>query len=134
MVHHARQALGALALAACLAAAGCGGGEKKAAPKASGANPAAKTTAAPASGNPTLGDLALADCGMWRRGDYTARMGTVYQLRSYQGYTGGNGVQGAVLPDKVAYATLDAMCKPDYATYFKLYKLYGRAAAFQPQR
>jgi hypothetical protein len=32
----------------------------------------------------------------------------------------------------VAYATLDARCKPDFARGFLLYQLYIRAAAFRP--
>jgi hypothetical protein len=32
----------------------------------------------------------------------------------------------------VAYSTLDARCKPDFARGFLLYQLYIRAAAFAP--
>ena len=36
------------------------------------------------------------------------------------------------LDDDVAYSTLDARCKPDFARGFLLYQLYIRAAAFRP--
>jgi hypothetical protein len=39
--------------------------------------------------------------------------------------------EGNTLPDEVAYSTLDARCKPDFARGFLLYELYIRAAAFE---
>ena len=40
--------------------------------------------------------------------------------------------EGNTLPDDVAYNTLDARCKPEFARGFLLYQLYIRAAAFTP--
>jgi hypothetical protein len=40
--------------------------------------------------------------------------------------------EGNTLKDDVAYSTLDARCKPDFAHAFLLYQLYIRAAAFTP--
>jgi hypothetical protein len=40
--------------------------------------------------------------------------------------------EGNTLSDDVAYQTLDARCRPDFARGFLLYQLYIRAAAFTP--
>jgi hypothetical protein len=37
---------------------------------------------------------------------------------------------GNTLPDDLAYTTLEARCKPEFAEGFLLYELYIRAAAF----
>ena len=39
-------------------------------------------------------------------------------------------VRGVVLDDDQAYDLLEGQCEPEFAGAFKLYKLYGRAAAF----
>jgi hypothetical protein len=39
--------------------------------------------------------------------------------------------EGNTLPDELAYSTLDARCKPDFARGFLLYELYIRAAGFE---
>lgn len=126
MVHDAAQArtLGAalFCAAAVLTGTGCGGTS----------SPASTKAAAPAaSGNPTLGNVRLADCAAWRRGDPVARRGTVRQIAAFAGGSVGSpGGNGATLPAGVAYRYFDAYCKNGFATYFKLYKLYTRAAAF----
>ena len=38
---------------------------------------------------------------------------------------------GNTLPDELAYTTLEARCKPDFAHGFLLYELYIRAAGFE---
>jgi hypothetical protein len=97
--------------------------------------PPAPAEPPPGSGaNPNLGDARLADCTSWRRGDIGERYGTIRDIRSFAvSPTGTPGVRGAALPDKVAYQVFANWCKNDFATYFKLYKLYSRAAAFRPQ-
>jgi hypothetical protein len=126
LVRHAAQARQLIAAAVVAVGLGaCGGG---------GA-PAAKPAAPTASGNPDLGELRLVDCRSWRHGDEHARRGTVRQLREFAtGPVGSPAGHGARLDDDVADRFLDGYCSHDYATYFKLYKLYTRAAAFTPQR
>jgi hypothetical protein len=41
------------------------------------------------------------------------------------------GTQGRTLPDEQAFELFDRACEQDYASAFKLYKVYVRAAAFQ---
>jgi hypothetical protein len=49
-------------------------------------------------------------------------------------YEGGapTGTVGRTLPDDEAYDLFERACEPEYASAFKLYKIYVRAAAFQP--
>lgn len=131
MVQHARQAVRALGLAACAvalaaAAAGCGGGGSTA--KARG-EALPKLHAIPED----LGtDYRLADCRDWRRGDPQERRGTLEELRGFAGGPVDYG-RGNVLTMQQAYQLMQNWCSQPYAKYFKLYKLYTRAAAFVPQ-
>lgn len=124
---HASQAAVALAVAAAAAAVtGCGDG------RAEGRAVAVDTRAV--SGNPVLGPARLVNCGDWRRGDRRARLGTIHQLQAFVGGPGGSPAgRGPVLPDAPSYRLLAYWCGEDYATDYKLYKLYTRAAAFAPQ-
>jgi hypothetical protein len=124
----AQRALVATALLAALALGGCGGGSS-----GSAASGGERRAAAPASGNPTLGNPRLVDCRDWRRGDPTARNGTIRELRAFAGGPVGGGYAGATMPDTTAYRVMAGWCRQSYATYFKLYKLYTRAAAFAGQ-
>jgi hypothetical protein len=130
VVRHAAQArvlIAGVVLAAGLGA--CGGSSGAAATATSGTAPAT------ASGNPDLGELRMVNCQDWRRGDETARKGSVRELRDFaSGPVGSPAGNGAQLPDGVAYRFFERYCAHDYATYFKLYKLYTRAAAFTPQQ
>lgn len=144
VVHHAAQAKQALAAASVVlaaAVAGCGGGSSTPAPAA--VTTAASVAAAPpepppgSGANPNLGDARLVDCAMWRKGDVAERYGTVRDIASFAGApTGTPGVRGATMSDREAYRVFANWCKPEntFATYFKLYKLYTRAAAFRPQK
>lgn len=118
MVLHAGQAQRlAVALAAlALLAAGCGGGEKE--------QPAGSTVTVV---HDDLGvDVRLADCTDWSRGDRGARLGTIHEIAT--------ALPGAAqLTDDQAYSLFENSCAERYATAFKLYKLYTRAAAFTPQ-
>lgn len=122
MVHHAAQAKRALALAV-VALAGCGDDPRPA--------------AAPASTEPLvvqkdLGqDMRLANCTDWARGDDEGRRGTIAEIRSFAGGAVDNGY-GSTLPEDEAYALFENWCARPYARRFKLYKLYVRAAAFEP--
>jgi len=126
VVQHATQAR-ALALAALaaagLAAAGCGGEDAK---------PAAKPTLTAKDSSLTvvhkdLGvDVRLADCTDWKRGDETARRGTITEIATAL-------PEGAALSEDQAYSLFEGWCSQKVASAFKLYKLYTRAAAFTPQ-
>ena len=113
-----RTAGAALVAVVCVLAAGCGGSE-------SGENLAAG--AGPGVGAP----INLADCTDWKDSSVDERLGTVGQLTDFfGGDVPGTGGRGPVLDDEEAYDLLDAACEPEYARAFRLYKLYGRAAAF----
>jgi hypothetical protein len=74
----------------------------------------------------------LADCSNWNDASVEERLGTVGQIREFTGGPiAGTDASGAVLDDQEAYDMFERACEPDYARAFKLYKLYGRAAAFQ---
>jgi len=98
-----------LALAAVIVAAGCGG------------------QAAPA--EPFGVALQVADCADWRASSPEQRQSAIDQLENA---VAGPRNDGNTLKDDVAYNTLDARCKPDFARGFLLYQLYIRAAAFTP--
>lgn len=130
MVRHAAQA-GTLTLALAAAAiGGCGGGGGD---QKDTATVNHVTTVAASSGNPDLGvDVRLASCTDWARGDVAARNGTIAEIRGFAGGPVDNG-HGAVLSPEAAYRLFDGWCSRSYASNFKLYKLYTRAAAFTPQ-
>lgn len=112
------QAAGCCALATLLVA-GCGSGDS--------ANPAA----APSGALPPPPPARSVNCAYWRAVDRPLRLETVRELRRFAGGPVGSPAgHGAVLDDQVAYRVIDDACGPPYATHFKLYKLYTRAAAF----
>ncbi len=129
MVRHVAQATSlavGLGLAALLAA--CGGGSQDA---------TGTRTAGPvaSSGRRDLGEMRQADCAAWRRGDEHARRRTIHEIAGFAGGPVGSPAgHGARLPDDIAYRFFDRYCTHGYATYFKLYKLYTRAAAFTPRQ
>jgi hypothetical protein len=100
----------ALAAAIVLLVAGCGGGQ-------------------PVSPEPFGVALQVADCQDWRESSPQQRQSAIEQLKET---VAGPRKEGNTLPDDVAYSTLDARCKPDFARGFLLYQLYIRAAAFTP--
>jgi hypothetical protein len=113
-----RALAGALIAAALLA--GCGGGKE---------GPAASPTAPPIqTPSPTL---ALTNCDDWTELRPDSRRAFVEQLRIFFGAKVNNtyGV-GATLPDDRALVLLSNLCKRPNQGAVKLYKLYGRAAAF----
>jgi hypothetical protein len=98
--------------------AGCGGGQdRRAAPAPKGPAPT----------------LALADCKEWTELRPDSRRALVEQLRLYFGAKVDDTYgYGASLPDDRALSLLSTLCqRPDHGDV-KLYKLYGRAAAFTP--
>ena len=81
------------------------------------------------------GSIRLADCSDWRQSGARERYDLIEQLRILNsspigGSTTGPEAPGPALDDDAAYALLQRACAPPYATAFKIYKLYGRAAGF----
>jgi len=95
-------------VAAALLLAGCGGD--------------------PASPQPFGQKLQTATCRDWREASPQQRQSAVDRLEST---VAGPRKEGNTLPGDVAYSTLDARCKPDFARGFLLYELYIRAAGFE---
>ena len=83
----------------------------------------------PAAPEPFGVALQVADCDDWRASSPQERESAIDQLEEA---VAGPRNDGNTLKDDVAYSTLDARCKPDFASGFLLYQLYIRAAAFTP--
>jgi hypothetical protein len=83
----------------------------------------------PAAPEPFGVALQVADCQDWRESSPEERQSVLDQLRNA---VAGPRDEGNTLDDHVAYETLDARCKPEFARGFLLYQLYIRAAAFTP--
>lgn len=73
----------------------------------------------------------LADCSNWNDASAEERLGTIGQIQEFTGGPiAGTDQKGTVLDEQEAYDIFENACAPGYARAFKLYKLYGRAAAF----
>jgi hypothetical protein len=103
-------------LCATVIVAGCGGDD-------------AVRTAAP-TGGPLGPDARLqtATCREWRAAPPRQRSNTIDRLEEV---AAGARKEGATLQDDVAYETLQARCKPEFARGFLLYHLYNSAAGFR---
>ena len=83
-------------------------------------------------GGVRVGSVAqLAQCRDWIAGDEAERLATISDIRN-QINTGDAGVENATLTDEQAYGVFEGACRHEFAAGFRLYKLYFRAAAFQP--
>lgn len=106
--------IAAVAGALALAVAGCGG-DTNAEPQGVGGNT----------------PLRLANCEDWNGSGPEERLVTVGQLEALnRGPLADEGIRGVVLSEDEAYDLLERYCEQSFASQFKLYKLYGRAAAF----
>jgi hypothetical protein len=115
VVHHAAEAkrlAAVIAVALGVALAGCGGDTAPADQGIGGNTP-----------------LRLANCDDWNSSGVEERLVTVEQLRALNAGPSET-VRGAVLDDDQAYDILEGQCAAEFAGAFKVYKLYGRAAAF----
>lgn len=125
LVRNARPTLALALIAAAVVLTSCGGdGSEEEA--ASGQGPDIKAL-----------PINLADCEDWNDASVEQRLATIRQIRDYTGgpvqgssATEGSSARGSVLDDDVAYDYFDQYCENEFARGFKLYKLYGRAAAF----
>jgi hypothetical protein len=79
-----------------------------------------------------LGDpINLADCTDWNEGSVEERLGTIEKIREFTGGPiAGTAASGRTITDEQAYDLFENYCENEFARGFKLYKLYGRAAAF----
>jgi hypothetical protein len=75
--------------------------------------------------------VGLYDCEAWRQAGHRERLDAVDAIEAFAGGPSDSpGGHGNTLPDEDAYTLFDSYCKQGFATKFKLYKLYTRAAAF----
>ncbi len=113
----ARETSVAALLAATLVVSGCGS-------EASGAGEV--TELGPLRGGSVA---ALAQCSDWVGGNRDQKVATVHDIRDMVNQTGE--VEPTTdINDDDAVALLDRACSNDYASGFRLYKLYTRGAAF----
>lgn len=113
----------AVALAVAAVLAGCGESVSGSPPE-----PAAGVTPEVA-GSATQ----FADCADWNDGSEAERRATVLDLRGQLTAQSDPGAE-SVLPDDRAYELFEQACREGYAAHLRLYKLYVRAAAFEPLR
>ncbi len=117
-----RLALLLLLVAATVGLAACGGDD----------DPGAEDEAEPL-GRLRAGSAApLAQCRDWRQGTAAERRATVENIRESLAPQDAPPAPAATLSDEEAYEVLENACANDFARGFRLYKLYARAAAFQP--
>lgn len=96
---------------------GCGGDQRE------GAEPV---------GPVIVGTVApLAQCRDWLTADDEQRTATIADIRR-QVNTGDLGRENVELSDQQAAGVFDGACANEFAAGFRLYKLYYRAAAFEP--
>jgi hypothetical protein len=72
---------------------------------------------------------ALATCRDWLQGSVPERLATVVDLRAHAEGEEGEGDIPA-LTEEDAYDLIHAACEPQYASGFKLYKVYARGSVF----
>jgi hypothetical protein len=106
-------------LGAAVALAGCGGGRRE----------------EPAPPRLPEATVQLADCDQWHELRAASRTQLIAGMRGFFGarVDGVGHGYGETLTDAQAGRLLDSACKPRWAARFKLYKIYGRAAAFTPE-
>jgi hypothetical protein len=120
-------AVAALALAAC--AAGCG--ESSAGGDATD-DRATETVPIDGVGDSIGGSVApLAQCRDWGEGTIDERMATIEDIRG-QLTPQTSESEKSDLPDQEAYELFQRVCARDYASAFRLYKVYVNRAGFKP--
>jgi hypothetical protein len=101
-----------------VALAGCGAGHER--------------TSAPVP-TPFPPTLQTADCDEWHEMRPASRRALIEQMRLFFGARVSDRYgRGQTLTEEQATRVLTNGCRPAYAGAVKLYKLYGRAAAFTP--
>ena len=106
--------------AAAFLLGGCGGGDTSADPQVGGVGQSIGGSVA-----------ALAQCRDWREGSVPERLATIEDIRGQSTpQTATNEDSG--YSDEAAYDLFERVCAQEYASAYRLYKLYGQAAAFAP--
>lgn len=113
---------GAAAVALCAALAGGCSSDDSERPASKGVRPEVAGTTA-----------GLANCREWNAATVDQRMFTLRDLRG-QLTAQSDPSDRSVLSDERAYDVFQRWCKQDYASEFRLYKLYVRAQAYEPLR
>jgi hypothetical protein len=88
------------------------------------------------SGGPVQLDapIQLADCTDWNEGSVDERLGTIDQIETFiSNPVPGTGGTGVTLDQERAYDLFEGACSQSFAQGFTLYKIYVRAAAFNPE-
>jgi hypothetical protein len=70
------------------------------------------------------------DCSDWHDASVEERQVIVRSIAEFES-GGTTGTPGRAIPDEAAYDLFERACEQDFASAFKLYKVYVRAAAFQ---
>lgn len=73
----------------------------------------------------------LAQCRDWRRGSVEERRATIEDIRG-QLTPQTSESEDSGLPDKQAYELFERVCAQEYASAFRLYRLYTQRAGFEP--
>ncbi|WP_372790617.1 hypothetical protein [Paraconexibacter sp.] len=93
---------------------------------------ASTTSAARPLGEMLGGSVAtLAQCSDWNPGSTPRKLATIADIRSQLNRTDA-AVDAPPLSDEEAMQLFDRACAPTYASGFRLYVLYARAAGFGP--
>jgi hypothetical protein len=78
--------------------------------------------------------IELADCTDWNAGSVEERIGTIQQIERFISTpVPGTGGTGVTLDQEKAYDLFEEACSNSVAQGFTLYKIYVRAAAFNPE-
>lgn len=89
----------------------------------------ATTTAQPL-GDVRVGSVAqLATCGDWLGGERDERLATIDDVREQINLQDSN-VETPELSDEAAYRLFTELCTRNFASNFRLYKIYARATSF----
>ena len=73
----------------------------------------------------------LAQCRDWRRGSPDERRATIEDIRG-QLTPQTSRSEDSGMPDEEAHALFDRVCAQEYASAFRLYRLYVQRAGFKP--
>jgi len=83
-------------------------------------------------GQPLGGSVApLAQCRDWQRGTPEERQATIEDIRGQLTPQTAQG-EDSGLPDEEAHALFDRVCAQEYASAFRLYRLYVQRVGFRP--
>jgi hypothetical protein len=131
--------LGAFVVWVATALSACGGSDEPASQQDGGGAPASQEpidisgrSEISGVGQSIGGSVApLAQCRDWRGGTTAERLATIEDIRGQlTPQTSPNERSG--YPDREAYKLFERICAQEYASAYRLYKLYTQAAAFAP--